>query len=76
MFVLYRAEVPEAGMPASQVVPALYPKQCLGSQLGDAPPTAAFYQFEFVGPEPSFGHAIVPALSWAGKALSYMLFLK
>ena len=43
-------------MPASQVVPALYPKQRLGSQLGDGPPTAAFYQLELVGPEPSFGH--------------------
>ena len=63
-------------MPPSQVVPALYPKQCLGSQLGDAPPTAAFYQFEFVGPEPSFGHAIVPALSGAGKALSYIVLFQ
>jgi hypothetical protein len=76
VFELYRAEVPEARMPASQVVPALYPKERLGSQLGHAPPTAAFYQLELVDPEPSFRHAVVPALSRAGKALSYMVFLQ
>ncbi len=63
-------------MPASQVVPALYPKQCLGAELADAPPTAAFHHIQFVSPEPSFGHAVAPTLSGAGEALSYMMFLK
>ena len=63
-------------MAAPAVVPTLDPQQGLGPHLGDAPPTAAFYHLELVGPEPRFGDAVVPALSGAGKALSYMMFLK